>query len=213
MRASRASRRLLAVSFIAVFLVTGCAAGESPPPREAAARSSKEVPDFEGPWSDWFSRIYAADSTTDGQRAVLADGVIDDQEYVALRNDFKACLQDLGVPVTLEADGGYSVGTDGNLNEMQVTGDAVPACERDTVGAVASLYENIRRNPDQEDEFSLMVDCLQRSGVVGDTYTEAQYVSDLDNGTGLEWGSPAVRDCARDPLGILDAEPIIPDSR
>lgn len=210
MRRIRATLGLVAVSVAAMILVTGCGAGQTLTEPVGVDRERLQVPDFQGAWSDWFTRIYIAEGTTDRQREVLSDGVIDDQEYVALRSEFRKCLEDLGVAVTLNADGGFSVATDGNLSETQITGDAVPTCESESVGAVASLYESIRRNPDQQNELSIMVDCLKRHGAVGDAYTEAQYVEDLDGWTGLDWSSKAVLDCSQDPLGILDDDPITP---
>lgn len=163
------------------------------------------VPSFTGPWADWFTRIYSATDTTNRQRQILSDGVVDDSEYAELRDSFRQCLEDLGIAVTLEANGGFSVTVQGTLSESQVTQDAVPGCEKRTVGSVAMLYEQVRRNPERKDEFAIVVDCLKRDGIVGDSYTVAQYAKDIGDQTGLDWNSTEVRTCAQDPLGVLGA--------
>lgn len=173
--------------------------GQDAPPPVASA------PAFDGPWSDWFTRVYQAGDTTPEQRDVLADGVITDAEYVGLRNRFRQCLEDLGVAVALDSDGGFSVQTDGKLGESQVTTDAVPGCEKKTVGSVAMLYEQVRRNPERKDESLIVVDCFKRNHIVASAYTVAQYDEDIADQTGVNWSSGDVRRCVQDPLGVMNA--------
>lgn len=205
------NRRLLAAVLAGIACIgalSGCAdAGTAPevPLGQDTSPNVGTAPHFDGPWSDWFTRIYESSDTTEPQRAILADGVVTDAEYAGLRAAFKTCLEDLGVSVELYADGGYAVEADGELTESQVTGDAVPGCEKKTVGAVAMLYEHIRRNPEERDEAVIVVDCFKRKGIVSDAYTVAQYNKDVADQTGLNWSAIEVRRCAQDPLGVLDA--------
>jgi hypothetical protein len=206
----KARRVPWAISVLALSsIVVGCAAAsDSPRPPTAQTRPSEntvgDIPEFEGPWSDLFANVYSSNTATEVQREILADGVITDAEYTQLRGDFKQCLEDLGLTVEIYPSGGFAVDENGNVNETQISEDAVPRCEQRTVGSVALLYEQIRRNPDQKDEATIVVECLKRNDVVGASYTPAQYKRDLDAYTGLDWNSTAVRTCAQDPLGILE---------
>ncbi|QAV71186.1 hypothetical protein ESZ53_12490 [Salinibacterium sp. UTAS2018] len=205
---NRSAFILLLAACAAASLISGCSTEGDPAGSNTNSTSAGTftgaVPDFQGPWADLFGRVYLSENTNDHQREVIADGVIQEAEYVELRNDFKQCLEDLGITVTLSADGGFSTTDLGKLDEAQVTNDAVPSCEKQTVGAVAFLYESIRRNPDNKDEYTIVVSCLQSRSIVGSTYTVAQYANDLQEQTGLQWNSQEVRDCVHDPLGILD---------
>jgi len=196
----------VAVLAVALLAMTGCASGDSPgndPPIDSVT-TGEQAPAFEGPWADWFTRVYRSEATTESQRSILEDGEISEQEYSAVRSGLKKCLEDLGITVTLTAGGGYSVSDFGPLTDSQVNDDAVPECEQKTVGMIAMLYEQMHRNPDNKDEASIMVACLRRTGVVADSYTPAQYTKDLSDQTGLDWTSAEVRECSIDPLGILN---------
>lgn len=167
--------------------------------------SATTTPEFHGPWSDWFTRIFDDSETTPSQKDILADGIITDTEYADLRNRFTRCLEDLGVSVSLDPDGGFSVRADGTLSEAQVTADAVPGCERKTVGSVAMLYEQIRRNPERKDESLIVVECFKRNRLVADAYTVAQYDKDMADQSGVDWLSRDVQRCVQDPLGVMSA--------
>ncbi len=203
------TRILPALAGLAVMgaLVVGCtAAGATTASTAVPAPSSfdGEVPAFDGPWADWFTTVFTSENATDAQRAILADEEITDAEYTQVRGDFARCLEDLGLTVQLQPDGGFTIDDDGGLSEAQITGDAVPTCEARTVGSVAMLYEQIRRNPEQKDEATIVVACLKDAGIVGSAYTAAEYRRDLDAYTGLDWDASAVRSCVDDPLGLLD---------
>lgn len=200
---------ILTAVALAGALVVGCspttgASGPSSDQESAPPVAEIEVPVFEGAWSDWFTTIYSSPNATAHQRQILSDGRITDAEYVQLRDDFQQCLNDVGLKVELYANGGFAVDESSHLSDSQVTEDAVPNCENKTVGSVAMLYEEIRRNPDQKDEATIVVDCLKRRGVVGEGYTPAEYQRDFEEHSGLRWSSTDVRNCSQDPLGLLD---------
>lgn len=204
----RSLLRAVLIGLVCVSVLSACAdpdtnAGASSdrgePPRVATS------PAFHGPWSDWFTRIFENPDTTSAQRDILADGIITDTEYAGLRNDFTRCLEDLGVSVVLDPDGGFSVRADGKLTEAQVTTDAVPGCEKKTVGSVAMLYEQIRRNPERKDESLIVVECFKRHHIVAVAYTVAQYAKDLADQTGVNWSADDVQRCVQDPLGVMGA--------
>ncbi len=204
------TRTLPALAGLAVIgaLVVGCTAAGATTASTAvpapAASFDGDVPAFDGPWADWFTTVYTSEHATDAQREILADGEITDAEYAQVRGDFARCLEDLGLEVQLSPDGGFTIDDDGGLSETQITGDAVPTCEARTVGSVAMLYEQIRRNPEQKDEATIVVACLKDAGIVGAAYTAAEYRRDLDAYAGLDWDASEVRSCVDDPLGLLD---------
>lgn len=203
----RSFLRAVLVGMVCICVLSACADVDGSPGESIGQGEQPRVttsPVSQGPWSDWFTRVFDAPDTTSAQRDILADGVITDTEYTELRNSFRRCLEDLGVSVALDPDGGFSVRADGKLSEAQVTADAVPGCERKTVGSVAMLYEQIRRNPERKDESLIVVECLKRNHIVAGAYTVAQYDKDIANQTGIDWAARDVQRCAQDPLGVTN---------
>lgn len=195
--------RLITLSVLAVLSLSSCAAADQVPtvgygPTPVESDSAGE-PRFAGPWADKFAEAYRR-STTEKQRAVLSDGTISDQEYAELRNDFVKCAANFGAIVRLELGGGFTVEL-GSLTAAQVNDSVVPTCETQTVGYVGALYEVIALNPNRQDEATLVVACLRKSGLVDDAYSPAQFKNDQANNVGLNWNDPKVVACVKDPLG------------
>ena len=208
MRRRRPEGRII-LSLLAVLCLSSCQSGYSPTGPGATqglgsgqnGTSSGPAPAFSGPWADMFANAYQK-SATDKQRAILRDGVISDQEYAELRNDFVTCVANFGGKVTLELGGGFTVEL-GTLTQDQVSETVVPTCEGKTVGWVAALYEQIAVNPNRQDESTLVVACLREAGIVDNAYSPAQYNNDRSANAGLNWNDPRVVACAKDPLGKL----------
>lgn len=180
------------------------------------ACSAAETPS-DSPYASQFEQA-RSQSTTDFQREVLDDDVITDEEFREVRQHYIDCLADAGIRAEALADGSYNM-PDG------ITGsnaDADMACARKTVIPVEALYYAIRTNPGNEDFSALIVECLQKQGIVDDAFTK----DDWDNFTsafaavagdgsepapptselpslpgGARMDDPAVQACSSDPRG------------
>ena len=186
-------RAALTTSFVVLTaaLLAGCSAA-APSPTEGgpgAASSGR----FTGPWADLFESTYAETTSEDELRA-LEDGEISAEEYAYFQGRIVDCLARLGVDGHFTADGSLDYS-----NAKDVSQDAIRDCNLDNGIRVLSLHDAIVRNPTHRDETEIMLECLQREGVVGSGYTRA----DLENGVDLdELGEdPAFAGCAADPLG------------
>lgn len=170
-------------------------------PREAPEPTitRDDTPTFTGPWADEFTRTWQ-ESTTDRQRAILADEVVTDAEYAELTDAFSACMAGRGYDVTQgSATGGFTAAsTDGT--EPDDVGAVVHACERETSGMVTALADQVRRNPDHLDEFTIMAECLVRLGAVDAGYTADDYAHDMTSPGGTVLASEKFAACNADPL-------------
>ena len=149
-------------------------------PREAPEPTitRDDTPTFTGPWADEFTRTWQ-ETTTERQRAILADEAVTDAEYAELTDAFSACMAGKGYDVAWNgATGGFTAtSTDGT--EPDNLGAVVDACERETSGMVPALADQIKRNPDHLDEFTIMAACLVRLGAVDAGYTADDYAHDM----------------------------------
>ena len=184
----RGVARLIGSAMVMAVVLAACSATPSGP----AGENTGTEKEFAGPWADLFESTYA-EATSDDERAALEDGEITAEEYVFFQGQIVSCLEGLGLTAQFQGDGAleYSMRDD-------VDPDAVRACNADNGIRVIALRDAIARNPTHLDETTIMLDCLRRTGVVGDGYTRA----DLENGVDLaELGTlPDFAGCAADPL-------------
>lgn len=179
-----------AVAGMLVLALAGCGAAPSFPGGPAPAVSSSGR--FTGPWADLFDLTYAQ-STSDDERAALDDEVVSAEEYAYFQAEILQCLDGLGVSGSFTADGGLDYS-----KPKDVTDDDIRRCNVDNGIRVLALHDAVERNPEHLDETTIMLECLRRTGVVGDAYT----ASDLENGVDLDslGDSPDFGGCAADPL-------------
>jgi len=151
--------------------------------------NTSEVPSFSGPWAVEFSQAYEAASNPAAKEA-LSDSVLTDMEVSEVRGEQVSCLENLGCTVyELNTDGSASIippQTQGQTVEeiTQKTNQLSTQCDTQTNWSViAYLYTVTHMNPDNEDTYSLMAECLVRVGIEPEGYTSDQYRSDFENGT------------------------------
>jgi hypothetical protein len=127
--------------------------------------------DPDDPYAEEFEQFIES-STSAFVRGVLADHEVDDGELSASLSSFVVCLQDRGVPVTVEegatlpSDLAFPIGV---LEERKADHDA---CSALWVGGIETLYEAVRLNPENRDMDSLVADCLVREGLAPDGFGE-----------------------------------------
>ena len=178
-------------------LLAGCSAAAPPAPQESSP--SPEGPGaasggrFTGPWADLFEST-AAEVTTDDERRALDDSEISAEEYAYFQDRILECLDGLGVEGQFNPDGSLDYSA-----PPSATREAIRACNADNGIRIVALHDAIVRNPTHRDETEIMLECLQRVGLVGSGYSKA----DLENGVDLEklGVDPDFAGCAADPLG------------
>lgn len=173
----------------------GAAASVSPLPEGAA------VPEFTGKWAVAFERAYRG-STSDLQRQVLADGEITEQEMAALQDDMRTCLGAAGfTDVEFSPDGGSSGMTPPGMSDADFQ-RVTTSCAESSFGSVDILYNNLRRNPSNQDEFTIMAACLVRQGLVAQDYSAEDYGRDAPADTfPFDADDARFGACVSDPLG------------
>lgn len=196
----RARRGTAAACLALVFLIAGCGTSAQD---GSLSSTDREAPEFTGPWADALTEVYLT-SQTDAQRSILADGLVTEAEYTEVRNQFAACMADLGIEFTFGSYGTMTSESAEGAPEGEAFEEAYIGCSGQTKSGVDWVYESMQRNPENLDEPTIMVACLVRAGLVPDSYTAAQYSLDWVHGTlpYSETDTDATL-CEFDPLGLL----------
>ncbi len=154
-----------------------------------SSESSNQEPSFSGPWGQDFELYYTAtnDLTT---KEILADGVISDAEINEVRDQQITCLENLGCIVEeLNNDGSASIvllhknGENPSFDEAtDRTNQLRDQCDAETDWSIISyLYTNTRNNPNNQDIYSLMAQCLVRVGLRPEGYTADDYRTEFES--------------------------------
>ncbi len=153
---------------------------------------------FTGPWGPELKSAYES-ATDPAVKAALADGKITRAEYDAAVQRYVACVADKGVTITPQNQNGlYQY----EAVAGAATDAAVKACTP-VIQTIESLYSDILRNPEHRNYNDVMVECLQRAGLVGRDYTGEQYKSDMAAGTQpFDMNDPAVGKCLANPQAV-----------
>ncbi|RMI13897.1 hypothetical protein [Cellulomonas triticagri] len=195
-----------------VAVLAGCTA--SPPGsvggEDADGAGRSRALDLDGPWADAFSQAYER-ASTDEQREILADGVVTDAEYAQVYDAFARCLADVGYEVTFPPSGGITIQGGAPDAPDSVLQDLVGACDDQHVGDVDYLHEQVSRNPENLDEWTIMADCLVREEVVPPSFGRADYeawftsetAGDLPYTVDARTAEVAFGACNADPLGLF----------
>lgn len=162
---------------------------------------------FTGPWASEFSEAYSR-AMSDGERAALSDGLISTAEFDSMRAQFTGCLAQHGIDdLAFGVDGSFSfnIASGAGADETRAMVDECSrASGEDTVGALASW---IARNPENQDEGTIMAACLVRHHAVADSYTAEKYRQDIPSRElpfTTSQGEAILRDCEQDPLNLLN---------
>lgn len=187
-------------------LDAGNSSEEHPPPSEFTG----ETPDFSGPWAEEFTLEYQR-AESDFVRTVLADEVITDQELSETRDKFTECMEAYGFTnISFDADGGFEF-YPGEGADDEAVDDQVHECsEMSGESSIGALHSWIRRNPDNQDEATIMAACLVRKKVVEPSYSAEHYADDAPEEDfpffdGIA-GQVAFHECNADPLGLFENE-------
>lgn len=178
--------------------LAGCSGASEPQP-------SSSLLAVTGPWASEFQTAYA-NSKSDYERSVLADGEITATEYEQSRNHVRSCLADSGLTITWNARGGFALGSkSGEYPDdfFERNDPILQQCESKWAGWIPFLYEQVRRNPQKQDEAALQIACLKNAGLIDDTYTKDQWRKDNENDSlPFDARGDTATACELDPLGL-----------
>lgn len=155
------------------------------------------APSFSGPHAESFARAYE-NAQTDFQREVIAKGEITRADYEEAWSRLRECAQDAGLQAGVVDEGGlYTLTTSGQADQA-----ALDECTERTTFGIDALYLATHRNPENRDELELLVECLQRAGLVGPEYT-VQRLREENSSSQFSYPTddPAALACLNDPLG------------
>jgi hypothetical protein len=141
-------------------------------------------PEFTGPYAGGFSNAWQK-VDNELSRSILADGVITAQEISELKQTYMVCLIGSGFSdVEIGQNGEESLTIpEAMKGDPERANEAVSQCASDTGWFyVADLYWSMAGNPDNEDMFVIMSECLVRIGLKPSGYTPDQYKLDLEQG-------------------------------
>ncbi|MBB6406687.1 hypothetical protein [Arthrobacter sp. AZCC_0090] len=130
----------------------------------------------------------------------MSDEKITDQENHEVRTEFVSCMAAFDIQIELqESDSIKSTSpagmTDAKYDELSKN------CRAETSGQISSLYFQINRNPENKDEFAIMVECLSRSGLAERGYSAKDYEAAFgEQNFPFDVGDPRFRACSLDPL-------------
>ncbi|MBT2502747.1 hypothetical protein [Curtobacterium sp. ISL-83] len=139
------------------------------------------------------------------ETAILRDGVITAAELEEAQERKRVCMLDAGIRWKI-FDDGTSEGepVDGSaLGSTEDVNATLQRCSRQFDRSVTYLFNEVRRNPEKQDDATITVACLRDAGVVGADYTERRWREENDSGAFAfnQW-DPAATQCRLDPLGL-----------
>jgi hypothetical protein len=182
-----------------IIALTGCA---GPAVRGGAGGMEASVA-AAGPWAQEFGESLA--DASEYEAAVLEDGRITAAELTDAQARDRACMRDAGYDLQDADDGTSNVSRlDGrDLPATDVVNAAKQQCAARFDRNITFLYNEVRRNPEKQDDAKITVACLRAAGLVGEDYTARKWRSEDNAGkySFNEWASGAVQ-CRLDPLGL-----------
>lgn len=156
-----------------------------------------------GPWAGEFAES-AADASP-YQRQILSDGTISAREVADAQSRMSACMRDLGYDYTTAEDGTSEASPlpGRKAEDAAAMNDSKSKCAKDFDSDVTYLFNEVRRNPEKQDEAMITVACLRAARLVDDTYTERDWRDQNDDGNfSFSPWDPAAVQCRLDPLGL-----------
>lgn len=136
-------------------------------------------------------------ASSDFERQVLEDGVIEASEYKEAVDRFVECIHDLDVPVTLVAQGNYFIY---ETPQGDAFASAQDECSVGTNGQIEPLYAMMDSNPEKRDPRTIRAECLVRAKVAPKEYSAADFDSDTAGITTIvDITSPEYQTCMNDP--------------
>jgi hypothetical protein len=188
-RRSCAAAVLLAVSLLG----TGCAQ------EEPAARSTTGF-EAAGPWAQEFADAVGSPY----QDRILADGVVTAAERADAQQRTSACMRDHGYRYEQADDGtAEAEPLHDQIESIDTVSGFLRSCSARFDHDVSYLYDQVRRNPQKQDNATITVNCLHAAGLVGKDYTARMWRSEDETGKYSydEWAAGAIQ-CRLDPLGL-----------
>jgi hypothetical protein len=176
-RTKEGTMRIIGIGSIVVALacsVAGCSTASGDPAAATADTTAVAPPTpFAGPWAELLAITYS--DVTPVEREALADGVIDELEYSYFQDRMISCLDDLGVTASFSDGSTLDYSNPDAVDEALIDG-----CLADNGIKLLTAQDAMDRNPENLDEATIMVECLQRVGLVGPEYTPSDYESSVD---------------------------------
>lgn len=187
---------------LALALALACAGCAGQSADEGQAADASEFP-AAGPWAEDFA--VAVSKASAYERSVLDDGEVSAAEIADAQHRTRACVRDGGYDYRVAEDGtGEAKRLDGTVpSGIEELNAILMQCESKFDVSITTLYNEVRRNPEKQDEARITVGCLRKSGLVGADYSERKWRAENDSGRfSFNEYDPAAVQCRLDPLGL-----------
>lgn len=171
-------RKTFAALLAGTILLTGCSSQTQTADNETAA--SGEAPAFTGPFAGELTQAWI-ESDSDFVRGVLADQLVDDQEWAEVTSKMEECFSDLGIKFEgFAGNGSYSTGPFSATE--QETEEIFTKCENSSGETwLHPLKRSMEHNPDNVAFEEVMTECLIRNGLMPKSYTKEEFLVDNPN--------------------------------
>jgi hypothetical protein len=136
--------------------------------------------------------------------SILAKGSITDQDYAAVSGQYVKCMKNKGFIAHIDGPAGQATVSGGPAGG---DGNAANASCNSDLAVIAALRGEILRNPQHQDEDSIMAACLVKKQLVPPNYTANDYAANLQSQKfPFSTASAKFLSCASDPLGLTTAQ-------
>lgn len=126
-----------------------------------------------------------------------------------MQSKLRECMLSGGAEeITFDQSGGSTVSFSHGMSERAQRELSQRCSDEAGEAGISVMYYEMRRNPENLDEFTIMADCLVRKGVVDPSYSAKDYEEWFESDR--EWpteggaGITATQQCNQDPLGLYE---------
>jgi hypothetical protein len=149
---------------------------------------SISINDFKGPYAE---ELYAQVFNSENKPflyQIYKDGVVTDEELAESRQMYSECLTDLGYKVEFDAKGYETVTSPDTRANLDAAADEARSKELENNRAICSnksgylqmtaMYAELKSNPNKEDFYKIMAECLVRHGLAPKGYTKDDFLNE-----------------------------------
>lgn len=156
--------RKLAGFILIAFLVSGC----------NNTSINETVGEGENPYHQQFQEALRDSEITDFERTVIVDEIITEDEYQEAVAKYDDCMEKLGDKVLSKNSNETKTSTTGSFDAnlyLKHNGECVVG----TTNIIKRLYDMIKYNPNNIDEYTLIAQCLVRRNLVTEGFSGHDY--------------------------------------
>jgi hypothetical protein len=184
-------RSVVFILALVLVLLSGCSGQGVNQPQETSTgtlQTDPTVSGFTGPYKDQFQEIADKYQSNTLVMSIISDEKVTQEELDEVYGKYDTCLKSSGITSSYLTPGDYAgtvMTVAPSLNDKQQV-DVTKKCEKEYgFTDLVSLEDDVSSNPNKEDFYKIMAECLVRHGMAPDGYTKDDFVHDIQNQTGV----------------------------